>query len=205
MKREDVRRIFPDATDEQVNNILNGIRDELNPLKSDLKAAQGERDAAQSALAEAQQQGTTLQEQLAAAQAQLDEHMTDEERIAKREEAAAAKEREFIVKSNQLDAREIFVQSGYFDADTIAQLVEQVAGNDLDLTKQRATALVDAFRAQREQVEKATKDALLKQNPKLGGDGGDGAPGTMKEFLALPLAEQVALKQANPNILKELK
>lgn len=204
MKREDVRKIFPDATDEQVNDILNGIRDELNPLKSDLKAAQGERDAAQSALAEAQQQGSSLQEQLAAAQAQLDERMTDEERIAKREEAAAAKEREFTMRSNALDARQIFVQSGFLDADTVDKLVEQVTSIDAESTRGHAETLVAAIKAQREAVEKQTKDALLKKNPKLGGEGGDGAPGTMKEFLALPLSEQVALKQANPNILKEL-
>lgn len=205
MKREDVKALFPDATDEQVSAILNKFGEELNPVKRDLKAAQGERDAAQSALAEAQQQGSTLQEQLQAAQAQLDERMTDEERVAAREKAAADKEREFTLRSNALDARQIFVQSGYFDADTVDQLVEQVTGIDADVTKRHAETLVAAIKSQREEVEKATKDALLKKNPKLGGSGGDSGPGTMKEYLALPLTEQVALKEANPNILKELK
>ena len=204
MKREDVKALFPDATEEQVTAFLNKVGEELNPLKRDLKDAQGARDTAQAALADAQQQGATLQEQLDAANAQLDAHMTDEERIAAREKAAADREREFALKSNALDAREVFVQSGFFAADDIDALVEQVTGEDADATKSRAERIVATVKSQREAVEKATKDALLKQNPKLGGNGGDGAPTTMKEFLALPLSEQVAMKQANPNILKEL-
>lgn len=203
MKREDVKALFPDATDEQVTAFLNKVGEELNPLKRDLKDAQGARDTAQAALAEAQQQGSALQAQLDDANAKLDEHMTDEERIAAREKAAADREREFNLKSNALDARQIFVQSGFFDADTIDQLVEQVTGIDADATKQHAETLVAAVKSQREAVEKATKDALLKKNPKLGG-AGDGTPTTRKEFFELPDAEQIALKQANPNILKEL-
>lgn len=204
MKREDVKALFPEATEEQVTAILNKVGEELNPLKRDLKSVTGERDTAQAALADAQQQGATLQEQLDAANAKLDEHMTDEERIAAREKAAADREREFALKSNALDAREVFVQSGFFGADDIDALVEQVTGEDAEATKQRAERIVATVKGQREAVEKATKDALLKQNPKLGGNDGGGAPATLQEFLALPLNEQVALKQDNPNILKEL-
>ena len=56
-------------------------------------------------------------------------------------------------------------------------------------------------------MAKQTKDDLLKGNPKLnGGDKGNGnVPTTVKDFLALPYDQQLALKEANPNILSQLK
>ena len=207
MKREDVREQFPDATEDQVDAVLNKVRDELNPLKKQLKDAESERDTAKSSLAESQASAAALQEQLDEANAKLEEGMTAEERIAAREKAAEEREREFNLKSNSLDAKEIFVQAGCFEEDEIAELVEQVTSEDAEKTKARAQRIVDTVTKQREAVAKETKDALLKTNPSLGGDGegGGGAPKTRKEFLALPLKEQIALKEANPNILSELK
>ena len=204
MKREDVKALFPEATDEQISSFLNKVGEELNPLKKDLKSAQDEREAAREALADAQAQGLTLTEQLQTLQTQLNDKMTDEERLAAREKAAEEKEREFLLKSNQLDAKEIFVASGFFDADTIEKLVGQVAGESSELSKQRANDLVEAFKVQREAVEKATKDKLLKENPGLGGNEGGDVPKTRADFFKLSLEQQIALKEANPNILKEL-
>lgn len=207
MKREDVREQFPDATEEQVDAILNKVRDELNPLKKQLKDAESERDTAKSSLAESQASAAALQGQLDEANAKLEEGMTAEERIAAREKAAEEREREFNLKSNSLDAKEIFVQAGCFEEDEIAELVEQVTGEDAEKTKARAQRIVDTVTKQREAVAKETKDALLKTNPSLRGDGEGGGvgPKTRKEFLALSLKEQIALKEANPNILSELK
>lgn len=206
MKREEVREIFPDATDEQIDSILNMNGSDVNPLKKRLKNAEGERDAAQAALSTAQENEASYRQQLDEARATIEAGMSDEERIAQREKAAEEREREFVLKSNGLDAKEIFVAAGCFEAGEIDELVEQVVTADPEQTKSRAQRIVDTVAKQREAVEKATKDALLKDNPKLNGSGGkDGnIPTTWEDFAKLPLSEQLALKQANPNIVSEL-
>lgn len=204
MKREDVRKIFPEATEEQVDGILNGISEELNPLKKSVRELTGQLESATGTLSAAQASEASLKAMLQEANAQLEQHMTDEERIAAREKAAADKEREFLLRSAELDAKAIFVGAGFSEED-MEVLLPRVVGTDAEETKKAAQALVDLDAARRKAVEDATKDALLKGNPKNLGGGGDGAPGTMKDFLNLPYEQQLALKRDNPNILNELK
>ena len=207
MKREEVREIFPNATDDEIDGILNKFRDELNPLKSQLKDAQSERDTAQAALSASQASEASYKQKLDEANATIQAGMSEEERIAQREKAAEDREREFNLKSNGLDAKEIFVAAGCFEADEIAELVEQVTSDDAEATKTKAQRIVDTVLKQREAVEKETRDTLLKGNPSLsGGDGGGGnVPTKMEDFLKLPYKDQLALKEANPDILSQLK
>jgi hypothetical protein len=207
MKREEVREIFPEATDEQVDAILNKNGSEINPLRSRLKTAESERDDARAALTAAQASEASVRQQLDEANAAIQAGMSDEERIAAREKAAEDREREFTLKSNGLDAKGIFVGAGCFEADEIEELVEQVVTADPEQTKARAQRIVDTVSRQREAVAKETQDALLKDNPHLGGgDGGDGgAPTTKKEFMGLPYDQQLAAMEANPQILSQLK
>lgn len=206
MKREEVKAIFPNATDDEIDSILNKIGSELNPLKQQLKTAESERDAAKSALSEAQMSEANVKQQLAVANAKLEDGMTTEEKLAQLEAQAAAREQEFTLKSNGLDARQILVEAGYFDTADIDALVTQVTVADTEATKTAAKLLVDTVAKQRSAVEAATKDALLKNNPSLSGGGNDGGTQvtTVKEFLALPYAEQLALKESNPQILSQL-
>lgn len=206
MKREEVKAIFPNATDDEIDSILNKIGSELNPLKQQLKTAESERDAAKSALSEAQMSEANVKQQLAVANAKLEDGMTAEEKLAQLEAQAAAREQEFTLKSNGLDARQILVEAGYFDTADIDALVTQVTVADTEATKTAAKLLVDTVAKQRSAVEAATKDALLKNNPSLSGGGNDGGTQitTVKEFLALPYAEQLALKESNPQILSQL-
>ena len=206
MKREEVREIFPDATDEQIDAILNKNGSEINPLRSRLKTAEGERDEAQAALSASQASEASYRQQLDEANAVIQAGMSDEERIAAREKAAEDREREFTLKSNGLDAREIFVGAGCFEAEEIDALVEQVTTSDAEQTKARAQRIVDTVAKQREAVEKATRDALLKDNPNLSGgdDGKGGVPKTKKDFMALPYDQQLSMMETNPQILSQL-
>lgn len=203
MKRDDVRKIFPDATDEQVDSILNGMRDELNPLKTSVRDLTAQLEGANGSLASSQASEATLRAQLEELNEQLEAHMSDEERLAAREKAAAEREREFLMRSAELDAKAIFVQAG-FSEDDMGALLPLVVGTDSEATKKAAQALVDLDSARRKAAEDATKDALLKGNPKGKGGTGGGSPMKMSEYLALPYEEQLRMKQENQNILKEL-
>lgn len=204
MKREEVREIFPSATDEEIDSILNKFSSELNPVKKQLKDANDAKDKAFSDLVAANNKNESLQADLDAANKKISDSMTDEERIAAREAEAARREQEFLMKSNALEAKSIFVESGFFAAEELQSLIDQVTTSDVEKTKSSAKALVDMVSKQRAAVEEATKNELLKNNPHPEGAGGN-TPTTIKEFLALPLDQQLQLKESNPSILRELK
>ena len=110
------------------------------------------------------------------------------------------------MKANGLDARAMFVESGYFEAEQIDDLVAQVTTLDNEQTTKAAQLFIDTIATQRKAVEESTKNQLLKNNPKPTGQGGTGdkTPTTKKEFLALDYKKQLELKAANPDILSQL-
>ena len=202
MKRDDVRAVFPEATDEEVNRILGKFHAELNPYKSQLDELTGAFEALK-----AKSEG--LETQLAEAQKKVEAGMTAEELLAQKEAQAAQRELEFTLKSNGLDARAIFVAAG-IDAESIDPLVAQVTVEDAEAPKANAQSIVDmvsrqsaALKAEKEALEAQLADAKLKANPDPEGNQG-GAVATWDDFAKLPVAEQLAMKQANPNIVKEL-
>jgi len=206
MKIEEVREIFPNATEDDIDAILNKVGSELNPLKRRLSEAESKLGEAEASLGDAKSSEALLKAALEEANARIEEGMTEEERIAQREKAAEAREREFLLKSNGLDAREIFVSAGCFDAESIDELVKQVVCDDAEKTRAGANLLVSMVAKQREAVEKSTRDALLKDNPKLqGDDGADSVPKTVSDFLKLPYEQQIALKQTDHSIISRLK
>lgn len=203
MRREDVRKVFPDATDEQVDGILNGIRDELNPLKASVRELTGRLEGATTGLEASQASEAGLRAQLADVSRQLEERMTDEERLAARERAAEEREQEFLRRSAELDAKAIFVSAGFGESD-MEVLLPRVVSADSEATKAAAQALVDLDASRRKAAEQAARDELLKGNPRNQGGGKGGAAMSRDEFKRLPLAEQVRMRQENPDILKQL-
>lgn len=201
MKRDEVLKFFPEATDEQIDGILNQVGSELNPLKASLADITAERDQGKAALATAQTEAASYKTQLEEANAKLKEGMTAEELMAQREKDAAEKERDFTLKSNALDAKAIFVGSGYFDEEEIEGLVTRVTTEDSEGTKAFAQSIVDTVKKQREAAEQSTKDELLRGNPHLGGAGGSNAI-TKEKFDKLDYEEQRKLVEENPDLLK---
>ena len=202
MKRDDIRAIFPEATDEDIDKLLGKHHAELNPLKSQLKDASESLATSQASLDELKALNEDYERRLGDAQAKIEAGMTAEELLAAKEAAAAQRELEFTLKSNGLDAKSIFVAAG-IDAESVDALVAQVTVEDAEATRARAQLIVDTLAKQAKAVEDATKDAILKANPKPAGGQG-GAVATWDDFAKLPLSEQIAMKQANPNIVSEL-
>lgn len=200
MKRDDVRKVFPEATDEQIDAILNGIGAELNPLKAQLEDATGRLGEATSSLASLKASEATLKAQLEEANGRLQQGMSAEELLAAREKAAEEREREFTLKSNGLEAKSMFVEAG-FSAEDIEAVLPLVVSEDGDATKAAAKALIGLDAKRRDAVEQSTKDALLKANPTLTGAGSGGAV-SKEEFDKLPYAEKVKLVEENPELLK---
>lgn len=204
MKREDVLGIFPNATDEEIDRILNQIGGELNPLKRKLADAEKDRDAARAEQGTALARAAGLEQQLADATEKLQAGMTAEELLASQQAEAERLQREYALKANGLEAKALFVEAGFFEAAEIDALVEKVTTEDADATKAFAESLIGTVRKQREAVEKATRDELLKGNPNPQGGSG-GAAITREEFMKLPYKEQLAMKAENPDIISQLR
>lgn len=205
MKREDVLGIFPNATDEEIDSILNKIGGELNPLKRKLADAEKDRDTAKAEQGTALAKAAGLEQQLAEATEKLQAGMSAEELLASQQAEAERLQREYALKANGLDAKAMFVEAGFFEADEIDSLVEKVATEDADATRAFAESLIGTVRKQREAAEKATRDELLKGNPNPQGGSGAGAAMTREEFLKLPYKEQLAMKAENPDIISQLR
>lgn len=202
MKREDVRAIFPEATDEQVDSILNGMGAEINPLKAQLEDTTAKLNDATGSITGLRASEAALKARLDEANAKIEQGMSAEELLAQREAQAAERERDFTLKSNSLDARALFVEAG-FDADDIEALLPRVVSEDGEATVTAAKALIDLDSKRRAAVEQSVKDQLLKGNPGL--RGGSGAPMAKKDFNKLPYEEQLKFVKENPGILKTLK
>lgn len=203
MKREEVLGIFPEATDEQVDGILNGIAKELNPLKASLASATSQGEQASASLAEVQQQAAAYKAALDEANAKLADGMSAEELLAQREMEAAQRERDFTMKSNALDAKAILVASGYFGEEEVEALVARITTEDADATKAFAESLVAMVKSQRESVEQDVKNDVLGASPKLAGSGGNEGM-TKEKFDAMSYEDQAKALQENPGLLKKI-
>lgn len=202
MKRDEIAAIFPGATEEQISTLLNGIGAELNPLKKSVTDLTGQLTAANGELKASRDSEGALQAEVAELTSQVQSGMSAEELLKQREEAAAAKEREFTLKSNSLEAKSLFVGAG-FSAEDIEQLLPRVVSEDAEATKTAAQALVDLDKRRRDEVAQSTKAALLKQNPGLNGGTGEGQI-TAESFNKMTFSEQMKLVQENPGLLKQL-
>lgn len=196
MKREEIEEMIPGITKEQIDALLDKAGGEIDALKARHKA---KTDAMQAQIDEASAA-------IAERDGKIAESMSAEERMAAREEELAAKAAEFARKSNELDAKAIFVAGGVPD-DKLGDLLANVVSDDAGRTKALAEAIVATMGAKADAVTAQVKDELLRSNPTppAGTGGGTGGPATMKEFLALPYSEQLAIKKGNPNILSDLK
>ena len=202
MKRDEIAAIFPGATEEQISTLLNGIGAELNPLKKSVTDLTGQLTAANGELKASRDSEGALQAKVAELTSQVQSGMSAEELLKQREEAAAAKEREFTLKSNSLEAKSLFVGAG-FSAEDIEQLLPRVVSEDAEATKTAAQALVELDKRRRDEVAQSTKAALLKQNPGLNGGTGEGQI-TAESFNKMTFSEQMKLVQENPGLLKQL-
>ena len=187
---------MPGITKEQLDAILDKAGHDIEAVKARAKAKaddlQGKLDAANEAISNYE--------------IEAKKSMTAEQQLEAREKELADMASEFARKSNELDAKAIFAEAGV-PADQIAALLANVVSDDAERTRALAESIVATMDAKAKAVDAAVRDELLKSNPVPGGGsgGGDALPTTVKDFLALDTAQQIALKEANPDLISQLK
>lgn len=181
MTREDIKKQFPEATEEQITAILNinGTDIEAEKKKNvDPKVLK------------------QLQEDSAAYKKLQEADLTDAEKIQKALDEAAASKAEFAKKSNRLDVEKILVDAGLTEED-YKDLIDGLVSEDADASKALATNLANMITKQKEAAVQKTKEELMDgtQTPGSGGNGGSGEDD--KKTPDIQFAEKSAESQAS--------
>lgn len=129
--------------------------------------------------------------------------MSAEEKVKAAVEAAAAKEREYSIKSNRIEVEKIFLKGGLAEND-YSNFLDDVVSENLEKSKAVATAIADTIQAKIKAAEQAVKAELLKNTPTPPpGDGGTAM--TKEKFDKMTTKEQMEYIKNNPNWKEQIK
>lgn len=193
MKRDEVRKLIENITDEQLDALMNLNGEAVSAERSKAKALQQKLDEANDLLAAAAKEN----------EAKAKESMTIEERMRAMEESYAAKERELAMKQNTLAAREILAGAGLAENDW-ADLVSAIVTEDGDATSARANALSALISAQRENAKNALKKELLDDMPSPAGSTASNNSVTKDQLKAMSYEQAESLFNSSPDVYKQL-
>lgn len=158
MTREDIKKEFPDATEEQITALLNINGNDIETWKKkvpkkaeydELLRKAGEYDKLEEA------------------------GLTDEEKVQKALRDAEDAKAEFAKKTNRLDAEKILVGAGLSEED-YKDLIDGIVSDDADTTKSMVTNLANLITKQKESAIQKTKEELMDGTHTPGGKGGSG-------------------------------
>lgn len=158
MTREDIKKQFPDATEEQITALLNINGTDIEGAKKNnvdpkvLKQLQADSEAYKK-----------LQEA----------GLTDAEKLQKALDEAAASKADFAKKSNRLDVEKILVGAGLTEED-YKDLIDGLVSEDAEASKALATNLANMLSKQKEAAVQKTKEELMDGTQTSGGKGGAG-------------------------------
>ena len=158
MTREDIKKQFPDATDEQITAILNINGTDIEGAKKNnvdpkvLKQLQADSDAYKKL---------------------KDAGLSDEEKIQNALNEAKASKAEFAKKSNRLDVEKILVGAGLTEED-YKDIIDGIVSEDAEASKTLASNMANMLTKQKEAAIQKTKEELMDGTQMPGGKGGTG-------------------------------
>lgn len=155
MTREQIKEQFPDATDEQITAILNINGTDITAAKKnnvDPKVLK------------------QLQEDSAAYKKLQEAGLSDEEKIQKALDDAAASKADFQKKSNRLDVEKILVSAGLTEED-YKDIIDGLVSEDAEASKNLATSMSNMLTKQKEAAIQKTKEELMDRTKTPGGSG----------------------------------
>lgn len=164
MTREDIKKQFPDATEEQITALLN-----INgtDIETEKKKNVDPKELKQ------------LREDAAAYKKLQDANLTDAEKIQKALDDAAASKADYDKKSNRLEVEKILVAAGLTEED-YKDVIDGLVSEDADASKTLATNLANMLSKQKESVKQKTKEELMDGTSGAGGEDGSGGSGEEK-------------------------
>lgn len=175
MTREDITVLFPDATKEQIDALLNKNSADIGRAKklpSDYE---------------------TIKEKAEKYDALENGKLSDEEKIKKALEDAEAMKKQAKMDLNLVKAKTVFVEAG-FTKEEIEKVIGNVLNEDEQKTIDNANELVALFKQREESVTQRVKSELYANDPKPRGQ--KAADSSETKSKAETVAEMLAEKAA---------
>ena len=193
MKRDEVRAIIPDITDEQLKSLMDINGADVN----------AEKDAAKSYKAKLDEANEKLKAAMEANEAKDAESKTIEQRMKDIEEQFAQKERELALDRNELEAKKVLSAAGISD-DEIASVIGSIVSEDADKTVSSATALATLVTGQKTLAAEAERKKMMSGTTKPQGSSGATKTVTREQFAKMDYAQMEKLFEENPELFKQL-
>lgn len=192
LKRDELKAILGEsATDEVVNAIMAAHGKDIN--------------SANATNADLQTQLAEANSKIADFEASASANMSNEEKWAKELKAANDAAAKASHDLNEMCAVAEFNRAGLTEEE-YKPFLAAVVGADRDTTVAAAKAIADTVTTRAAKAkEAAEKAALENMTPPASGKSATDGVTTKKEFAALSYAQQMELKQSNPDILSQLK
>lgn len=193
MKRDEVRAIIPDITDEQLKSLMDINGADVN----------AEKDAAKSYKAKLDEANEKLKAAMEANEAKTAESKTIEQRMKDIEEQFAQKERALALDRNELEAKKVLSAAGISD-DEIASVIGSIVSEDADKTVSGATALATLVTGQKTLAAENERKKMMSGTTKPQGSSGAPKTVTREQFAAMDYAQMEKLFEENPELFKQL-
>ena len=193
MKRDEVRAIIPDITDEQLKSLMDINGADVN----------AEKDAAKSYKAKLDEANEKLKAAMEANEAKDAESKTIEQRMKDIEEQFAQKERELALDRNELEAKKVLSAAGISD-DEIASVIGSIVSEDADKTVSGATALAALVTGQKTLAAENERKKMMSGTTKPQGSSGATKTVTREQFAKMDYAQMEKLFEENPELFKQL-
>ena len=194
MTRDEVIKILGEnATDEQINGILDKFHEKDNDARANATA-----------LAKAQADLAKTKADLNTAQSQLDQinknNMTEQEKM----EALKKEAEKYVSDSKKVYAKakatEILASVGITDE----KLINSLVSDDVDLTTTNANIYVENIKSIKDSVEKQTREQLANVDLKPNASNSSNEGMTWEKFTSLSEDEQSRFEQEHPEEFAKL-
>lgn len=189
MTRDDVKKLFPEATDEQISALLNQHHGDIQKEKNKVETLKTENEK--------------LKDIEKEAEALKNANLTAEQKAEKAIAAAEAAERNFNTRVNRLEVEKLFVANGLVE-DEYSSVLDGIVTDNAESTMKIAQGLVGLLKSQKEATEKSVRAQILKETPRPEQPGNSSDGMTKEKFRALSPKERYEFSVNNPEEYKNL-
>ena len=159
MKREDIKKLFPEATEEQITNILNQHNSEV----------QGEKTKSATDKAELERLKAVETE----LQVEKDKNLTAEQKLQKALDDANVEKSKFLKETSRLAVKAKLAETGLKEED-YKDILDSFVTEDSEKSVASANAFTALMAKQKADIETQTREKILDETKNPGGGAGGG-------------------------------